>query len=73
VPAWRAYRRARDEGGEFDWLALGTLAAIVGFAASSLVNYNFGDSEVIMLLCSLVGAVIAAERNSESVADVAMQ
>jgi O-antigen ligase len=73
VAVWRGYRRARAERGEFEWLALGTFAALVGFAASSLVNYNFGDSEVIMLLFSLVGAVLAAERNPENITDVVVR
>jgi hypothetical protein len=71
VIAWRAYQRTRDGGGEFDWLALGTFAALVGFVASSLVNYNFGDSEVVMLLFAFVGAVIAAERNGQISPDAA--
>lgn len=63
--AWRGLRREREKGGEFDWLMLGTFAALVGFAASSLVNYNFGDSEVLMLLFLLVGSSLAVGRRGE--------
>lgn len=45
---WRGYRQEQNP------LALGTLAALLGFSLSSLTNYNFGDSEVVMLLLFLV-------------------
>lgn len=35
--------------------ALGACGALVGFFASSVVNYNFGDSEVALLLFWIVG------------------
>lgn len=38
--------------------ALGACGAIAGFFASSLVNYNFGDSEVALLLFWIVGASV---------------
>lgn len=34
---------------------LGTLGALTGFLASSLVNYNYGDAEVAMLFWFLMG------------------
>ncbi|HYE74102.1 MAG TPA: O-antigen ligase family protein, partial [Blastocatellia bacterium] len=58
--AWRGYRQKS----EFDWLMLGTFAVLIGFSASSLVNYNFGDSEILMLLLFLVGSVIAVKQNA---------
>jgi hypothetical protein len=45
---WRSYKRQRNA------LAFGALAALVGFSLSSIVNYNFGDSEVVMLLLFVV-------------------
>jgi O-antigen ligase len=45
---WRSYKDANNA------LALGALAALLGFSISSLVNYNFGDSEVVLLLLFLV-------------------
>jgi len=41
-------------------LALGALGALLGFSASSLVNYNFGDSEVLMMLLLMMGMVVVA-------------
>src|SRR2546423_4473950 len=39
-------------------LALGIMGALAGFLASSLVNYNFGDSEVALLVWWMMGAVV---------------
>ena len=49
---WRSYNGANNP------LALGALAALLGFSISSLVNYNFGDSEVVMLLLFIVALAI---------------
>ncbi len=45
---WRSYQQSQNP------LAFGALAALLGFSISSLVNYNFGDSEVVMLLLFIV-------------------
>lgn len=68
LTAWRGYRWAREAGNKSDWLALGTFATLVGFAASSTVNYNFGDSEVVMLLFLFVGAVAVKQDVERSAA-----
>lgn len=51
---WRGFRR-----GEFDWfergVLLGALGGTVGFLASGLVHYNWGDSEVVMIFFLLMG------------------
>jgi|SRR5215207_1627429 len=39
-------------------LALGILGALAGFLASSLVNYNFGDAEVALLVWWMMGVVV---------------
>ncbi|HSC77756.1 MAG TPA: O-antigen ligase family protein [Candidatus Acidoferrales bacterium] len=53
-----------------DWwiqgLTLGTLGATLGFLASGLLHYNFGDSEVVMLFWLLMGIALWMERNSSS-------
>ncbi len=36
-------------------ILLGTLGALTGFLARSLVNYNYGDAEVAMLFWFLMG------------------
>ncbi|MFQ5663922.1 MAG: O-antigen ligase family protein [Terriglobia bacterium] len=49
-----------------DWwsrgLALGSFGATSGFLASSLVHYNFGDSEVVMVFWLLAGVAVALDR-----------
>ena len=52
---WRSYRQSQNP------LALGALAALLGFSMSSLVNYNFGDSEVVLLLLFIVALAVRNE------------
>ncbi|MCA1618512.1 MAG: O-antigen ligase family protein [Acidobacteria bacterium] len=51
--AERAWRDGPDAGAH--GLALGLLGALAGFLASSLVNYNFGDAEVALLVWWMMG------------------
>ncbi|MFN0084956.1 MAG: O-antigen ligase family protein [Blastocatellia bacterium] len=54
--AWRSSMRAREADDPFaESLHLGLYGALLGFSISSLTNYNFGDSEVLMQLLLLVG------------------
>ncbi|MGE0132477.1 MAG: O-antigen ligase family protein [Blastocatellales bacterium] len=65
--AWRGYRRARDEGDDFgESLMLGSLGALIGFTLSSLTNYNFGDSETLMMLLCVTGVGAAESRLSRT-------
>jgi hypothetical protein len=50
------WRDAPDSGAH--GLALGICGALAGFLASSLVNYNFGDAEVALLVWWMMGAVV---------------
>jgi hypothetical protein len=50
---WRGTADALAHG-----LALGIAGALAGFLASSLVNYNFGDSEVALLVWWMMGVVV---------------
>src|SRR5581483_9701685 len=51
IVAWRGYRlTSLDESVDTSGLLLGTAGGLVGFSISSLVNYNFGDSEIVLLL-----------------------
>jgi len=43
---------------QYHGILLGSLGAIIGFTASSLVNYNFGDGEVALVFWFLMGIVI---------------
>ncbi len=57
---WCSYKQQHNP------LALGALAALFGFSLSSLANYNFGDSEVVMLLLFLVALSTLASDNTPS-------
>lgn len=68
--AWRSSADVNRHG-----FLLGATGAAAGFAASSLVNYNFGDAEAVLLLWWLMGAVVKVassddeESASQSVPD----
>ncbi|MGH9929596.1 MAG: O-antigen ligase family protein [Pyrinomonadaceae bacterium] len=47
-------------------LLLGATAALAGFFASSLVNYNFGDGEVALVFWWLLGIVVVLTTVSEN-------
>ncbi len=54
--AWRGYRRCKEGADSFgEGLALGSFGALIGFSLSSLTNYNFGDSEALMMLLFVSG------------------
>ena len=56
IIAWRGCRRSREDADDFgEGLALGSFGALIGFSLSSLTNYNFGDSETLMLLLFVSG------------------
>lgn len=57
--AARAERQWRDtaEAGAHG-LALGVTGSLAGFIASSVVNYNFGDAEVALLVWWMMGVVV---------------
>lgn len=59
--SWRAHRESKDE--LLSILALGSFAAQTGFHASSLVNYTFGDAEVLLLVLAMGGMMLAAEKD----------
>ncbi|HJQ33324.1 MAG TPA: hypothetical protein VJ866_14145, partial [Pyrinomonadaceae bacterium] len=52
----RAWRDTRDAGAH--GLALGLTGALAGFLASALVNYNFGDAEVALLVWWMMGVAV---------------
>jgi hypothetical protein len=65
--AWAAAARAERVWRESDsalqhGLALGATGALAGFMASSLFNYNFGDSEITLLLWWLLAACVVSGR-----------
>lgn len=62
--AERAFRDSADTNRL--GLLLGAEGAIVGFFASSLVNYNFGDGEVALVFWWLMGVVVVLARDNSS-------
>jgi len=53
---WRSSSKASDLGNTNTFgILLGALGALTGMLASSLVNYNYGDSEVAMMFWWLMG------------------
>ena len=63
----RGERAARDQSDTNAYgVLLGVLGALTAFLVSSLANYNYGDSEVVMLFWFLVGAaMVVAEGKVE--------
>ncbi|HEX3252076.1 MAG TPA: O-antigen ligase family protein [Pyrinomonadaceae bacterium] len=60
----RAERKAADLSDTHSYgVLLGTLGALTGFLASSMVNYNYGDAEVAMMFWFLMGV---ADRSRSS-------
>lgn len=43
-------------------IVLGALGGLVGFVASGMVHYNFGDSEVVMIFYFIMGLALAVKR-----------
>jgi O-antigen ligase len=60
--ASRTELKTRGEPAPIHGLALGVMGALAGFLVSSLVNYNFGDSEVALLLWWMMGAVVVMNK-----------
>jgi hypothetical protein len=67
VMIWRGYKSALRRGDNMSGgLMLGAMAALIGFSASSLVNYNFGDSEPLLMLLSIVALALVASAGFET-------
>jgi O-antigen ligase len=65
---WILYGASRGGTGEAAQLALGALGAFCALMFNGMVEYNFGDSEILMLLCFLMGlsCVIYQKQQAES-------
>jgi hypothetical protein len=68
IYARTVWRMLRDKT-SLDWiehgLLLGALGGLVGFFISGLVHYNWGDSEVVMILYFVMGLVLALYRQTK--------
>lgn len=56
---------AQNDDAAANALSLGIVGALAGFFVSSFVNYNFGDSEVALLLWWMMGAAVVLRRSQE--------
>ena len=61
---WRLARNGIVVAWSGRGIALGALGGLVGFFASGLVHYNFGDSEVVMIFYITMGLALSLERQS---------
>jgi hypothetical protein len=63
---WRSLRG----GSKLEWIErgvlLGALGGLVGFVTSGLVHYNWGDSEVVMVLYMIMGVALFISRQASS-------
>jgi len=63
--AWTLWRTRRQVAKE-DWIergiVLGALGGLLGFMTSGVVHYNWGDSEVVMILYLIMGFSLVVER-----------
>ncbi len=53
-----------------DWLlgsiALGTLAVLAGFHLNGMFEWNFGDTEIIMIVWAVIGLTLASQKVAEA-------
>jgi O-antigen ligase len=60
------WRLTRQHAASLGWiergLVLGALGGLAGFFSSGLVHYNYGDSEVVMILYLIMGLTLVVER-----------
>ncbi len=67
ISTWRNHKRTESEDDIFrQSLPLGVFGAVTGFSISSLTNYNFGDSEALMMLLFVVGMSLAMKQGIQS-------
>ena len=49
------YRYARTNNADWLWIAIGSMGAFLGLMINGMVEYNFGDSEMIMIFGFILG------------------
>ena len=60
------FRRIRNENSFEKALALGSFSVFIGFLVNGVVEFNFGDSEVVMLIYFLMGMTLWLNRIKQS-------
>ena len=63
---WRLRHRVSKENWIERGIVLGALGGLVGFMLSGIVHYNWGDSEVVMILYLIMGLSLVVERQSQA-------
>jgi O-antigen ligase len=61
--AWRVFRRIPPADEESRALVLGSMAAIAAFLAAGLFEYNFGDTEVLLVALAVMALPFVVERD----------
>ena len=62
---WRSQRQLTKENWIERGIALGALGGLVGFMISGVVHYNWGDSEVVMILYLIMGMSLVVWRQAQ--------
>jgi len=52
---WLLLKPVLQDRKKIDWVLLGAWGGFCGLLLNGLVEYNFGDSEILMLICLLLG------------------
>lgn len=60
---WRTFRLRSEERPAY-WIGLGVFCAFCGLLANGMVEFNFGDSEILMLMALLFGLMEALRRST---------
>jgi len=67
---WQMIRSYRVNAPDISYgVALGALGSLAGFLTSGLVHYNWGDSEVVMILYFIMGLSLVVRRVSDNSLD----
>ena len=61
---WRMALNGGIEGSIERGIVLGALGGLIGFLASGMFEYNFGDSEVVMVFYLIMGLSLVIEREA---------
>jgi hypothetical protein len=63
---WKTLRRVSKESWIERGIVLGALGGLLGFLSSGVVHYNWGDSEVVMIVYLIMGLSLVVERFANS-------
>jgi O-antigen ligase len=64
--AWRAWRAVDPALGRERALLAGVAAAVTGFLVAGLFEHNFGDSEVVLMLWTVMALAFTVERRADA-------